>query len=30
MSTSLDTTQFVVRSIAQTCVDNEKYFGDLD
>ena len=30
MSTSLDTTEFVVRSIAQTCVDNEKYFGDLD
>ena len=30
MSTSLDTTEFVVRRIAQTCVDNEKYFGDLD
>lgn len=30
MSTSLDTTEFVVRSIAQTCLDNEKYFGDLD
>ena len=30
MSTSLDTTEFVVRNIAQTCVDNEKYFGDLD
>lgn len=30
MNSSLDTTEFVVRTIAQTCVDNEKYFGDLD
>ena len=28
--TSLDDTEFVVRTIAQTAVDNEKYFGDLD
>ena len=30
MSSSLDTTEFVVRTIAKTCVENEKYFGDLD
>jgi dihydroxyacetone kinase-like protein len=30
MTTSLETTEFVVRTIAQACVDNEKYFGDLD
>lgn len=30
MTTSLETTEFVVRTIAQTCVDQEKYFGDLD
>jgi dihydroxyacetone kinase-like protein len=30
MTSSLDTTEFIVRTIAQTCVDNEKYFGDLD
>jgi hypothetical protein len=28
--TSLDDTEFVVRSIAVTTLDNEKYFGDLD
>jgi dihydroxyacetone kinase phosphoprotein-dependent L subunit len=28
--TSLDDTEFVVRTIAQTAIDNEKYFGDLD
>lgn len=28
--TSLSDTEFVVRTIAQTAVDNEKYFGDLD
>ncbi|QAY73864.1 dihydroxyacetone kinase subunit L [Agromyces protaetiae] len=28
--TSLPDVEFVVRSIAQTAVDNEKYFGDLD
>jgi dihydroxyacetone kinase-like protein len=28
--TSLDDTEFVVRTIAQTTLDNEKYFGDLD
>ena len=28
--TSLADTEFVVRSIAQTAVDNEKEFGDLD
>jgi dihydroxyacetone kinase phosphoprotein-dependent L subunit len=28
--TSLDDTEFIVRTIAQTAVDNEKYFGDLD
>jgi phosphoenolpyruvate---glycerone phosphotransferase subunit DhaL len=27
---SLDEAEFVVRDIAQTAVDNEKYFGDLD
>jgi len=27
---SLDTARFVVKTIAQTVVDNEKYFGDLD
>ena len=30
MTTALDTSEFVVRTIAQTAVDNEKYFGDLD
>lgn len=30
MTTSLATAEFVVRTIAQTAVDNEKYFGDLD
>lgn len=30
MSSSLDATEFLVRTIAQTCVDSEKYFGDLD
>ncbi|WP_082716696.1 dihydroxyacetone kinase subunit DhaL [Microterricola viridarii] len=28
--TSLNDTEFIVRTIAQTAVDNEKYFGDLD
>jgi dihydroxyacetone kinase-like protein len=28
--TSLSDTEYVVRTIAQTAVDNEKYFGDLD
>ncbi len=28
--TSLGTTEFIVRTIAQTAVDNEKYFGELD
>lgn len=28
--TSLDDTEFVVRTIAQTILDNETYFGDLD
>ena len=28
--TSLSDVEFVVRTIAQTAVDNEKYFGDLD
>jgi dihydroxyacetone kinase phosphoprotein-dependent L subunit len=28
--TDLETTEFVVRTIAQTCLANEKYFGDLD
>jgi dihydroxyacetone kinase phosphoprotein-dependent L subunit len=27
---SFDDTEFVVRTIAQTCLDNEKVFGDLD
>jgi dihydroxyacetone kinase-like protein len=27
---SLETAEFVVRTIAQTAIDNEKYFGDLD
>jgi phosphoenolpyruvate---glycerone phosphotransferase subunit DhaL len=27
---SLDRTELVVRTIAQTAIDNEKYFGDLD
>jgi len=27
---SLETVKFVVRTMAQTAVDNEKYFGDLD
>jgi dihydroxyacetone kinase-like protein len=27
---SFDDTEFVVRTIAQTCLDNEKAFGDLD
>jgi phosphoenolpyruvate---glycerone phosphotransferase subunit DhaL len=27
---SLESVKFVVRTIAQTAVDNEKYFGDLD
>jgi len=30
MTSALDTSEFVVRTIAQTAVDNEKYFGDLD
>ena len=30
MTTSLATAEFVVRTVAQTAVDNEKYFGDLD
>lgn len=30
MSNSLARTELVVRTIAQTAVDNEKYFGDLD
>ncbi|WP_345750539.1 dihydroxyacetone kinase subunit DhaL [Microbacterium rhizophilus] len=30
MSAAVETTRFVVRTIAQTAVDNEKYFGDLD
>jgi dihydroxyacetone kinase phosphoprotein-dependent L subunit len=28
--TDVETTEFVVRTIAQTCLANEKYFGDLD
>ncbi|MGW9184499.1 dihydroxyacetone kinase subunit DhaL [Agromyces sp. NPDC055661] len=28
--TSFSDTEFVVRTVAQTAVDNEKYFGDLD
>ena len=27
---SLENVKLVVRTIAQTAVDNEKYFGDLD
>jgi phosphoenolpyruvate---glycerone phosphotransferase subunit DhaL len=30
MTGSLDKTELVVKTIAQTAVDNEKYFGDLD
>ena len=30
MSESMDKTELVVRTIAQTALDNEKYFGDLD
>ena len=30
MTASLDRTELVVRTIAQTALDNEKYFGDLD
>ncbi len=30
MTDSTDTTRFVVRSIADTAVENERYFGDLD
>ena len=30
MTDSLARTELVVRTIAQTAVDNEKYFGDLD
>ena len=30
MTQSLDRTELVVRTIARTAVDNEKYFGDLD
>ena len=30
MTESLERTELVVRTIAQTAVDNEKYFGDLD
>ena len=30
MTESLDKTELVVKTIAQTAVDNEKYFGDLD
>lgn len=30
MTTSLETTEFIVQTIARTCVENEKYFGDLD
>ena len=29
-SESLERTELVVQTIAQTAVDNEKYFGDLD
>ena len=28
--TDLDATEFVVRTIAETAIENEKYFGDLD
>ena len=30
MSNTLADTEFVIRTVAQTAVDNEKYFGDLD
>ncbi|MBG6212540.1 MAG: dihydroxyacetone kinase subunit L [Cryobacterium sp.] len=30
MTTSQDTTEFVVRSIAEEALENEKYFGELD
>ena len=30
MTTALSISEFVVRTIAQTSIDNEKYFGDLD
>jgi dihydroxyacetone kinase/dihydroxyacetone kinase-like protein len=30
MTEAMDRTELVVRTIAQTAVDNEKYFGDLD
>ncbi len=30
MTDSLERTELVVRTIAQTAIDNEKYFGDLD
>lgn len=30
MSEAMERTELVVRTIAQTAVDNEKYFGDLD
>ena len=30
MTASMDRTELVVRTIAQTALDNEKYFGDLD
>lgn len=30
MTTSLETTEYVVHTIATACVENEKYFGDLD
>ena len=30
MTTALTTSEFIVRTIAQTSLDNEKYFGDLD
>lgn len=29
-TTTMHATELAVRTIAQTCVDNEKYFGDLD
>lgn len=29
-TTALETAEFTVRTIAQTAIDNEKYFGDLD
>ena len=30
MATSLERTEYVVRTITETCLANEKYFGDLD